>query len=102
MWWLPLLILLVNLGIRGLIATYSALNLRPFLEPHDDSRLLAYHVMTFALALSLPTIGSIVYLWPIFRWLRRAGCVRSGQAVQAPVRRRILEASFSASWQESS
>jgi class 3 adenylate cyclase/HAMP domain-containing protein len=84
MWWLPLLIVLVNLGIRGLITTYSALNLRPFLEPHDDARLLAYRVLTFALALSLPTIGSIVYLWPIFRWLRRAGRVRAGQAVQAP------------------
>ena len=84
MWWLPPLILLVNLGIRGLIATYSTLNLRPFLAPHDDSRLLAYHVMTFTLALSLPTIGSIVYLWPIFRWLRWAGRVRSGQAAQAP------------------
>lgn len=87
MWWLPLLIVLVHLGLRGLIITYSELNLRPFVGSPDDLRRLADHrVLTFALLSALPAIGSIVYLWPIFRWLRRAGPVRAEQASLVPER----------------
>ena len=69
--WLPVLVLLVNMGVVGLLITHSLIGLKPSIPPHDPSQLLYYRLFTFVLAVLLPTAASAVYLWPVFNWLGR-------------------------------
>lgn len=71
--WLLPLILLINATVLGLLRLYSYLNVRPFAPPHDQSLFQTYRQMTFALTFFLPVAASLVYLWPVFVWLRRLG-----------------------------
>ena len=71
MWWLPLMVFLGNLSVLGLLMAYSSLNLRPYVPTVAGSRPQLYHQATLSLTVLLPTAASVVYLWPILRWLRR-------------------------------
>ena len=70
-WWLPALVLLINLTVLGMLVTYSSLNLRPYTPPHDSSQAQAIRLISFLIAFLLPTIASLLYLWPALRWFKR-------------------------------
>ena len=69
-WWLPPLVLLINLTVLGMLLTYSSLNLRPYTPPHDSSQAQAIRSISLLLTFLLPTIGSLWYLWPALEWFR--------------------------------
>ena len=56
----------------GLLAAYSALNLRPdlFAVHTSESRVLIKWVILFGVI--VPTIAAMIHVWPIARWLRAA------------------------------
>jgi class 3 adenylate cyclase/HAMP domain-containing protein len=70
-WWLPPLVLLINLTVLGMLLTYSSLNLRPYTPPHDPSQAQAIRLISFFLTLLLPPIASVWYLWPALTWFQR-------------------------------
>ncbi len=83
--WLPPLVFLVNLGVVGLLITYSIIGLKPVIPPHDPSQLSYFQSFTFVFAVLLPTIASTVYLWPVFAWLRQLRAKRpEDEAIHAP------------------
>ena len=85
MWWLPPLVFLVNLGVVGLLITYSIIGLKPLIPPHDQSQLVRFELFTFVVAVLLPTAATTVYLWPVFAWLRRLRAKRpEDEAIHAP------------------
>lgn len=66
---LPLLLLLVNLGAAGLIRVYTFLNLRPFTSMAEKAYLQSVSASLIPiLSVILPTLASLVYLWPILRY----------------------------------
>lgn len=69
--WLLLLVLLVNLAVFGVLRVYTSLDLRPYISTNHPSQLQIYRHMTLYLVALLPTAASVVYLWPIFVWLRQ-------------------------------
>ena len=74
--WLPPIVLVVNLSVLGLLMVYSSLNLRPYVPGAATAHPETYHRATLVLTVLLPTTASVVYLWPILRWLRRVGITR--------------------------
>ena len=70
--WLPALVFVISVVGLGLLAAYSALNLRPDLSAvhTSESRVLIKWVILFAV--TLPTIAAMIHVWPIARWLRGA------------------------------
>ncbi|MEE8549868.1 MAG: adenylate/guanylate cyclase domain-containing protein [Gemmatimonadota bacterium] len=83
--WLPPLVFLVNLGVVGLLITYSIIGLKPFIPPHDQSQLVRFQLFTFVVAVLLPTAATTVYLWPVFGWLRLLRAKRpEDEAIHAP------------------
>ena len=69
--WLPPLVLLVNLAVLGLLIAYSFLNLLPDMPATHEIRPQTYIQWAAALAVLAPTAASLVFLWPVFAWLRR-------------------------------
>jgi class 3 adenylate cyclase/HAMP domain-containing protein len=95
---LPLLVLLVNLMVTGVLSVYSSLNLRPDVlsatsaRPETSQRAILY--VTFL----LPAVASAVYLWPVSRWLRTAWTSRTETRtveVPATIARRAANAPVS-------
>jgi class 3 adenylate cyclase len=79
--WLPVQVLLVNLGAAGLIRVYTFLNLRPFTPMGESTSLQAVSGHLIAIAsVILPTLASLIYLWPIFRYFEESweGAGRTG------------------------
>src|SRR5215207_7445152 len=70
--WLPALVFLISVVGLGLLAAYSALNLRPDLSAvhSSESRVLIKWVILFAVI--VPTIAAMIHIRPIVRWLRHA------------------------------
>ena len=70
--WLPALVLVISVVGFGLLAAYSALNLRPDLSAvhTSESRVLIKWVILFGVI--VPTIAAMIHVWPIARWLRAA------------------------------
>ncbi len=80
--WLPPLVFLTNLGVLGLLIEYSSLNLRPDLPSTVSVEAQASQVViASAVILILPTVASLIFLWPSFRWLRSREGDRTGAAV---------------------
>ena len=69
-WWLPPLVLLINLTVLGMLIIYSSLNLRPYTPPHDSSQAQALRWISFLISFLLPTIASLLYLRPALRWFK--------------------------------
>ncbi len=82
--WLPPLVLLANLAVLGLTIAYSSLNLRPYTPPHDPYQLYAARLAGLYLVVLLPVAASVVYLWPVFIWARRAAKQSVGVEVTRP------------------
>lgn len=86
-WWLLVLVVLVNLAAIGLLRAYSSLNLWtdiasvPGLQSQAHSMLLAA-----LLAVVAPAGASAALLWPILGWLRREAA--AGRDVPAAVAER--------------
>jgi class 3 adenylate cyclase/HAMP domain-containing protein len=72
-WWLPPIVLLVNLTVLGMLVIYSSLNLRPYTPPHDSSQVQALRLISFLITFLLPTIASLLYLRPALRWFKSNG-----------------------------
>jgi class 3 adenylate cyclase len=81
--WLPPVVLLVNLAVLSLLMEYSSLNVRPDLPASATvGAQVFYHVViASALVLGLPTMASVIFLWPIHLWLRRRSTFRASGAV---------------------
>jgi class 3 adenylate cyclase/HAMP domain-containing protein len=62
--WLPVLVLFTNAGALGLTAAYSHLNLFPDLPAPVQSALQPHRHVRFYLTFLVPTIASVIYLWP--------------------------------------
>jgi class 3 adenylate cyclase len=89
---LPVLVLLVNVVVAGVLTVYSVLNLRPDMPQPAAARSAASHRALLYLVALLPTVASLVYLWPVSRWLRTAWAPRGAGPdveVPAPVGRRV-------------
>ncbi|TAK87692.1 MAG: HAMP domain-containing protein [Betaproteobacteria bacterium] len=69
--WLPPLVLLVNLAVLGLLIAYSFLNLLPDIPAAHAMHPRTYVQWAAAFAVLTPTAASLVFLWPVFAWLRR-------------------------------
>jgi class 3 adenylate cyclase/HAMP domain-containing protein len=82
--WLPPIVLLVNLAVLAVLVAYSSLNLRPYVPRATASGLHGYHQSTLTLTLLLPTIATVVYVWPILLWLRRVWRRRGPEAPEVP------------------
>jgi class 3 adenylate cyclase/HAMP domain-containing protein len=67
---LPLLVLIVNVVVTGVVMAYSSLNLRPDLPSAAAARPETYRRAALYLTALLPTVATTVYLWPVSRWLR--------------------------------
>jgi class 3 adenylate cyclase/HAMP domain-containing protein len=83
--WLPRLVLLVNIAVTGVLLVYSSLNLRPDLPAAAAARPAGHHRATLYLAVLLPPAASLVYLWPVSRWLHTVWRRRvAGASIEVP------------------
>jgi class 3 adenylate cyclase/HAMP domain-containing protein len=78
-WWLPLLVVLINAGMVGLLVIYTRIGLKPILPPYDESQLFGFRAFVSILAVLLPTVASFIYLRPVFAWLRLLRVNRPGE-----------------------
>ena len=91
-WWLLPAVLFINLAALGLLIGYSSLNLRPYIPLHDRAQPLTMRQITYFMAPMLPTAASLLYLWPVFAWLRRVGTRNRNGAKVAPPSRVVEKA----------
>lgn len=80
--WLPLLVLLVNLAVLGLLMGYSALNLWPDISTAHALQPQVYRQWTVGFAVLAPAVAALVLLWPALTWSRQRRTARAGNAMR--------------------
>jgi class 3 adenylate cyclase len=84
--WLPVVVLLINLAVFGLLMGYSWVNVRPDLPQADtvSACVFAHVAMTLVLVLTLPAAISMRFLRPIRAWAHGRDGVESGADAGVP------------------
>lgn len=92
--WLAPLVFLVNLAVFGLLIAYSVLNLLPDIPAAHEIHPRIYAQWAAAVAVLAPTAACLLFLWPVFAWLRqrRADLGGAGGAIPAAIAQRAANA----------
>ncbi len=92
--WLVPLVFLVNLLVFGLLLAYSFLNLLPDIPATHAIHPQTYVRWAAAIGVLAPTAASMVFLLPVYTWLRRrtAGALNGSREIPAATVQRVANA----------